>query len=69
VTWGRIRCTCGRWFNARSEHPAEGTHLSARQVILLCLLLALGHDNQTIAYYVGVSSETVRCWRKELGHA
>jgi transposase-like protein len=67
--WGRIKCSCGRWFTARTGTALSGSRLSGGQVMLLSLLLTLGQSNQTIARLTGVSTETVRCWRKGLTDA
>lgn len=66
----RIRCTaCGRRFTAFSGTVLEGCKLSLEQVTLVCLLLALGQDNATVAELAGISAETARSWRAKLGAA
>ncbi len=63
----RIRCTgCGRRFTAFSGTVLEGCKLPVPQVALMLLLLALGHDNATVAALAGVSAETARVWRAKL---
>jgi DNA-binding NarL/FixJ family response regulator len=49
-----------------AARPLQGSRLSARQIMLMCLLIALGKKNQTIAQFVGASAETVRCWKRDL---
>ncbi len=64
---GRARCTgCGRRFTAFSGTLMAGCKLPPHQVALMLLLLALGHDNATVAALARVSAETARAWRAKL---
>lgn len=61
----RCHCgRCGRWFTATTGTFLEGTHLDFRQVYLLAVLIELKLPARQIAYFVGVSADTVRIWIK-----
>ncbi|MCL4873841.1 hypothetical protein KJ039_07160 [bacterium] len=61
----RCHCgRCGRWFTATTGTFLEGAHLDFRQVYLLAVLIELKLSPRQIAYFVGVSADTVRLWIK-----
>jgi transposase-like protein len=62
----RIKCKrCDKYFTALTDTFLSWSQIGYGQVFLLAALLALGHDNETIAHIIGVSPETVRNWRKK----
>lgn len=62
-SFGRVRCTCGKWFSATTGTPLHKAKIDRRQLVLIAYLLSLGVDPARIATAAGVDPETVRIWR------
>lgn len=62
-TFGRVHCSCGKWFTATTGTPLHKTKLDNRQLVLIAYLLSIGVDTARIAAAAGVDPETVRMWR------
>jgi len=61
---GRIRCdSCGKYFGALSGTYLSGTHMSFREIVLLCALIGLGVADKEVARILKISAESVRLWR------
>ncbi|RQW89911.1 MAG: hypothetical protein EHM79_02065 [Geobacter sp.] len=60
----RIHCTrcgwCGSW---RTNTVLSKSRLSCSQFLLLRILIEHSSDNQKIASFIGITSDTVRAWR------
>lgn len=64
---GRIHCnSCGAWYTARTGTSLEGSTLDWRQFRLLVIMIANGRPVTETADLCGVSSDTVRVWRRRL---
>lgn len=66
-TGGRVCCkNCGRWFDRRTGTILAATTLSARQIILLAVLIGQGLTASEIAGRLDLNEGTVRDWRERL---
>ena len=65
--FARVHCRgCGRWFTAASGTILQGAKLTAGQIVLLAVFLALEVETVKIAGILAVSPETVRQWKQRL---
>lgn len=63
------RCTCkncNHWFTTTSGTILQGSHFTAREFYLLCLLLALKVDAKEIGRILKTHPDTIKFWQKKI---